>query len=201
MRDLNRILERGIDRAILLFADLNRLAKFIRVDAFAYGLIMNVDTAEAPGRIFILDAVSRNFELAQILSLFLKDFNDIIRSASDQRHRHEVRRFDPVRLLHDDLVVIIIAEDELLFGIPVEVYDVGCHVRGVVLCHVSLRKLFGGWTQVIVQIEAFEEAFAHVIGQVGFFDGGMHKIDRPLCCIQNNAAVITTSKMLFEFLA
>ena len=32
------------------------------------------------------------------------------------------------------------------------------------------RKLFGLWSQVIVQIEAFEEAFAHIVGQVGLFD-------------------------------
>jgi hypothetical protein len=44
-------------------------------------------------------------------------------------------------------------------------------------------KLLGLWSQVTVQIEAFEEAFAHVIGQVGFFEGSMHEVNCPLCCI------------------
>ena len=40
--------------------------------------------------------------------------------------------------------------------------------------------LFGFLSQVIIQIEAFEEAFAHIFGQVRFFDGSVHEINGPL---------------------
>ena len=35
--------------------------------------------------------------------------------------------------------------------------------------------------QVVVQIEAFEKAFTHIIGNSLFFRCDMHKINRPLC--------------------
>jgi hypothetical protein len=55
--------------------------------------------------------------------------------------------------------------------------------------------------QVIVQIEAFEEAFAHVFGDIQFFEGSMHKVDRPPGGVQDNTAIITTGEVLFKFLA
>lgn len=65
----------------------------------------------------------------------------------------------------------------------------------------SGRKLFGSLSQVSVQVEAFEEAFAHVVRQVGFFVGSLHEVNRPLCGVQNDAAVVASREMPFEFLA
>jgi len=55
--------------------------------------------------------------------------------------------------------------------------------------------------QVIVQIETFEEALAHVVGQCRLFYRSMHKINGPLRSIQNDPTVFTSFKVLFEFLA
>jgi hypothetical protein len=63
------------------------------------------------------------------------------------------------------------------------------------------KKLFGFWSQVVVQIEAFEEAFAHILGDVQFFDGSMHKVNRSPGGVQDNTAIITTGEVLFKFLA
>jgi hypothetical protein len=63
------------------------------------------------------------------------------------------------------------------------------------------RKCSGFWIQVIVQIEAFKEAFAYIIGQVRHFDGSMYEIDRPLGGIQNNTTIVTPGKVFFDFLA
>jgi hypothetical protein len=86
MRDLNCIPQRGIHRAILPLADLNRLADFVRVNAFARHLIMDMDFAKPPGRIIVLHRLRRDVELVQFLTLFLQDLHHIIRRASDQRH-------------------------------------------------------------------------------------------------------------------
>ncbi|HEY4492127.1 MAG TPA: hypothetical protein VI958_08995 [Acidobacteriota bacterium] len=55
--------------------------------------------------------------------------------------------------------------------------------------------------QVIVKIEALEEAFTHISRQVRLFDGGMYKINCPPGGVQYDAAVITSSQMLFDLLA
>jgi len=64
-----------------------------------------------------------------------------------------------------------------------------------------IRKSLGFWIQVCVQIEAFEEAFANVFGQVRFFKWRMHEINRPLGGVQNDGAVITACKVFLKFQA
>jgi hypothetical protein len=53
----------------------------------------------------------------------------------------------------------------------------------------------------MVEVEAFEEAFAHIFGQVGFFEGSLHEVNRPFGGVQNDSAVVALGKMFFEFLA
>jgi hypothetical protein len=93
-------------------------------------------------------------------------------------------------------VIVVVIENELFFGIPIEVYGVGCH-DVLMLCQCG--KLFGIWGQVIVQVEAFEKAFTHILGQILFFEGNMDEIDRPPGGVQNDAAVIASCKVLFKF--
>ena len=61
------------------------------------------------------------------------------------------------------------------------------------------KKLFGLLSQVVIEIEAFEETFAHVIGQVRFFNRRMYEINRPLGSVENDAAVVASREMFFEF--
>ena len=61
--DLDRVFQRGVDRAILLFTDLDRFGKLFRINAFTDGFEVNVYLAEAPGRIFILCAFGGDFQL------------------------------------------------------------------------------------------------------------------------------------------
>ncbi len=68
-------------------------------------------------------------------------------------------------------------------------------------CSDRTERSGGFRLEIVVKIKAFEEAFAHILGQVRFFDWGMHEIDGPPGGVQHNAAIITAGKMFFEFLA
>ena len=72
--DLDRIPERGINRAILLFADPYCLGKLFKVNVFADGLIMNMYFPKTPGRVIILCAFGGHFEFAQVLPLLFEEF-------------------------------------------------------------------------------------------------------------------------------
>ena len=78
VRDLDRIAQGGVDRTILLFADLDRLADLFQVNAFTDGLITDMDLAETPGRGVILCTFSGHPQFMQVLSLLVEDFNHII---------------------------------------------------------------------------------------------------------------------------
>ena len=65
VRDLDRVPQGDIHRAIFLFAQLDCLAYFFRIESPADGLIMDVDFSEPPGRIFILHRLCVDFELSQ----------------------------------------------------------------------------------------------------------------------------------------
>jgi hypothetical protein len=119
MRDLDRIPQRGIHRAILLLADLDRLPDLFNLDAFADNLVMDVDLAEPPRRSLVLHRLRRNVELVQFLTLFPQDLDHIIRCASDQRHGQQIRWTDSLRFGQVDSIIAVIAQDELFFGIPV----------------------------------------------------------------------------------
>jgi type IV secretory pathway VirB3-like protein len=41
------------------------------------------------------------------------------------------------------LIVVAVTEGKFLFGVPIEVYGVGCHVCGVVLLFLSYRECRG----------------------------------------------------------
>ncbi len=59
--------------------------------------------------------------------------------------------------------------------------------------------MFG--TNIIVEIEALEEAFAHVVRNADRFRRRLNEINRPLGGVQNDAAILTSGKMLFDFAA